>query len=519
MVKILLTSVFKPFGIENEFGTKRILPELFESQITFKQEIFSLRSVYNSWGLDLIASNIKAPTKVMHYPSLKRFTKELKKGYDYVGITFVNPTFDKAKIMVQKVREISPNTKVILGGYGAVNPEADKIADYVCHEEGLGFMRKLLNEEEQPNLRLPVVATNTKVMGFEVSKGSVLLLSLGCPNGCDFCSTSHFFDRKRIPFLKNGKELYNQLLLIEKELDVTDFGIIDEDFLLQKNLVTDLAERVSKKEGQPFTFSCFGSVKAISMYEPEELVKLGIDTIWVGVESKNANFEKLKGMDVKKIINSLQDVGINILGSFILGLEHHDEKNLKEDFEDFLSLRPTLSQFLISTPNFATPLYERLKKEGRLLKVPYKNMDGFSLIFKHLNFSQETISKLQMSFFEEEYNRLGPSIFRFIEIQLRGYKNLKNSEDKDLISHVEIYKKKCLSVYPMISTGIRYAPNEKISAWIKNLSLDLYNEFGKPTLFDRLKSMVISSKAYFLWRTKDKEKANNPKTIIKDYSS
>lgn len=499
MVKVLLTSVFKPFGVENDIGTKRILPELFEAQITFEQGIFSLRSIYQSWGLDLIASNIKASTTVMHYPSLKKFTNELKKGYDYVGITFVNPTFDKARIMVEKVREISPNTKVIVGGYGAVNPEAKKIADHVCCEEGITFMRRLLNEQEQKNIVFPIMPTKTKVMGFQVSKGSVLLLSLGCPNGCDFCSTSHLYNRRRISFIKNGKQLYEQLLLIEKELGVTEFGIIDEDLLLQKKLLTELAEYTSKKKGKPFSLSCFGSVRAISMYTPEELLKLGIDTIWVGVESKNANFNKLRGMDVNKQLKALQDVGINILASFILGLEHHDEKTLKEDFESFMSLKPTLSQFLISTPNFATPLHERLKREGRLLKnVPYKNRDGFNLIFKHPNFSQKRLSQLQRSFFKEEYNRLGPSIFRFIETQLRGYKNLKNSKDKVIKRCIQVYKQKCCSIYPLISTGMRYAPNKKIKAWIRNLSQELYKEFGKPTIRDKMKSIVVSLKAFYL---------------------
>ena len=114
MTKVLLTSVFKPFGVNNSLGSKRILPELLEGQVTFAQGIFSIRSLHLVWGLDLIASNIKAPTTVMHYPSLKEFVNELKKGYDYIGINCVVATFDKAKIMVKKVREISPNTKIIL---------------------------------------------------------------------------------------------------------------------------------------------------------------------------------------------------------------------------------------------------------------------------------------------------------------------------------------------------------------------------------------------------------------------
>lgn len=518
MVKVLLTSVFKPFGLDNKLNSRRILPELFEGQITFAQGIFSLRSVLYTWGLDLIASNIKAPTTVMHYPSLKEFVKELKKGYDYVGINFVVATFDKAKIMAKKIREISPETKIIFGGYGTILPEADKIADYVCREEGITFMRRLLNEPEESNkIKFPIKLTRTNIMGFPTSLSIVFPLSLGCPNGCDFCCTSHFYKRKRIPFVKDGKTFYEELVRIEKKTGVIDFGIIDEDFLLQKKFLTEFSKYNSKRK-KPFVFSCFGSAKSISMYTPDELIRSGITTIWIGVESKNAHFDKLKNMDVSEMMLSLQKVGINILGSFIVGLFHHNEKTLKADFENFMSLRPTLSQFIISTPHIGTPLYERLKNEGRIFKnIPNKNADGFSLIFKHPNFTPERLSEIQMALYKEDYGRLGPSAFRYIETQFNGYKNLKNSPDPSIRVRAKFYKESCRSVYPLIPAGIRYAPNRKIRKWVRDLSRELYSEFGNPNILERLFSMIVSLKAYYCWQRRNKKLPVNPKLIITRY--
>jgi radical SAM superfamily enzyme YgiQ (UPF0313 family) len=242
MVKILLTSVFKPFGTDNSLNSERILPELFQGQVTFAQGIFSMRSTLYTWGLDLIAANIKTPATVMHYPSLKEFIDELKQGYDYVGINCVTPTFDKARIMIKHVRKISPRSKIILGGYGTVNSEAEGLVDYVCREEGIVFMRQLLNEPyANEQVIFPAKITKTTIMGFPITKSIVFTLSLGCPNGCDFCSTSHFYNQKRIPFVKDGKSFYDELVRIEKRTGVRDFGIIDEDFLLQKKFLTDFA--------------------------------------------------------------------------------------------------------------------------------------------------------------------------------------------------------------------------------------------------------------------------------------
>jgi len=163
-------------------------------------------------------------------------------------------------------------------------------------------------------------------------------------------------------------------------------------------------------------------------------------------------------------------------------------------------------------------LYNQLEKEARLFKnIPNKNEDGFSLIFNHPNFTPERLSKLQMSFYKEDYERLGPSVFRFIETHLRGFRNLKDSSDPLLRARAKYYRGLCKSIYPLISTGIRYAPNEKIRKWIKGISHGLYREFGKPSIVDGIKSVIISLKAYYCWKTRKKVRLTNPTTAINKY--
>ncbi len=64
MKKVLMTTIQKPFGIENEL----VLAERYHVQVTAAQEFFSLRSVYRGWGLEFIPRNLKTPT-------VKRFLK------------------------------------------------------------------------------------------------------------------------------------------------------------------------------------------------------------------------------------------------------------------------------------------------------------------------------------------------------------------------------------------------------------------------------------------------------------
>src|SRR5512137_1149994 len=118
MKKVLLTTVCGPFGIDTDDCTRHVMPELFHAQVTRAQGIFSIRATYISYGLEYIANNITTPTTVLQYPTMKQFKHELRKGYDYVGISFVIATFGKLQKMCRMVREVSPDSKIILGGYG-----------------------------------------------------------------------------------------------------------------------------------------------------------------------------------------------------------------------------------------------------------------------------------------------------------------------------------------------------------------------------------------------------------------
>ena len=88
--KVLLTSVFGPYAQDDEYGSRaNKLMELFHNQVTRGQGIASFRFHHRSFGLYFIASNIDADVTVLDFPSKKRFEKELRKGYDIVGISFI----------------------------------------------------------------------------------------------------------------------------------------------------------------------------------------------------------------------------------------------------------------------------------------------------------------------------------------------------------------------------------------------------------------------------------------------
>ena len=275
---VLLTSVCRPMG--PQYGdAPSVGYELLYRQVTRAQGIFSPRTVNVYFGLDYIAENLDAPTVVLQYPSKRELIKELKKGYDYVGVSFIMALMHKMKETVALIRKYAPNSKIVLGGYGTVLKDEvlKPYGDFICREEGVAFMRRLLGEPEIPMpYKHPLIVSWLKVFGWKVSGTGKIFAGLGCPNGCDFCCTSHFFSRKHIKLLPTGRDIYN---VVERYHDLDPslvFLIIDEDFLLNKKRAMEFRECVLAG-GKRLSIFAFSSIKAISQYKVEEILEMGID--------------------------------------------------------------------------------------------------------------------------------------------------------------------------------------------------------------------------------------------------
>ena len=78
--KILLSGVFGPFGVDDEFGRKENIMELFHNQVTKAQGPASFRFHHRSFGLYFIAANIDADVTVLDFPSRRAFCARGREG-------------------------------------------------------------------------------------------------------------------------------------------------------------------------------------------------------------------------------------------------------------------------------------------------------------------------------------------------------------------------------------------------------------------------------------------------------
>jgi haloalkane dehalogenase len=396
--------------------------------------------------------------------------------------------------------------------------------DYFCREEGVGFFRRLLGEPELPMpYKQPLLISDLKIFGWKVSSTGKILAGLGCPNGCDFCCTSHFFSRKHIRLLPEGKDIY---ALAERYMEMDPslvLLIIDEDFLLNKKRAMEFRDCV-KKGGKTLSIFAFSSVKALSQYTVEEILEMGIDGFWIGYEGTRSGYAKQQGRPIEDIITEFRAHGITILTSMILGFDYQNPEVVAQELDGLMKLKPALAQFLIYGPVPGTPFFERAMKENLLQDkytedkdLFYRRGDGFATMVKHPTLSCEQIEDLQRWCFNEDFQRLGPSIFRTLEARLLGYQKLKDSPNPWLRRKAEFYAKELRVAYPAFLAGRLLGPNTSIRSWIGALEKGIHAELGSPTMRDRLRSVMAVGAALWTGLTLKLDLFQHPKLIRTAY--
>ncbi len=520
--RILLTSVFGPFARDDEFGSRALNPmELYHNQVTRAQGAFSLRMHHRSWGILMIQANVSAPATVLDFPTREIFERELHTHrYDIVGISSIVVNVGKVREMCRIVRAVSPGSVIVVGGHVAAIPglEAMIDADHIVRGDGISWMRRYLGEDEAAPIRHPHLPSSfsLRVMGIRVPSGwnstaATIIPSVGCPMGCNFCTTSAFFGGKGrfLNFYETGEELFRLMQEMESSMKVRSFFVMDENFLLHRKRALELLECM-KQEAKSWALYVFASAHALLRYTIEELVELGVSWLWMGLESPRAAYEplqglpppgggvaphgvgeqavkpfvyeKLKGIDTLRLARELRRHGIKVLGSTIVGMEHHTPENIRAEIEHAVAHETDFHQFMLYTPMPGTPLYQEMAAQDRLLDVPLADIHGqYQFNFRHPAISREDSQKFLDWAFRRDFERNGPSLFRICRTTLEGWKRYRNHPDPRIRErfHWEVQNLKGAYNAALWAMERRLKQtNDVVSRHVRDLRREIEKEFG-----------------------------------------
>jgi len=489
--RVLLSSVFKPFAVNDMYSRKESILELFHNQITKVQGIYSIRTSYDSHGIHAIANNLGTPCAVLDFPTQRRFIREIKKGYDYIGISSIVQNFQKVKWMVEQIRKISPQSKIIIGGFCAGIPDLQKVldVDYVCVGEGISFMRELLGLPEQFEFKNPDMNYDLReLLGVPLAgipKVPQLIVGLGCSYGCDFCCPSHFFGRRHIKFFKTGKALFEEVLRTSERFGLNMITFIgDDNFLIDLDRAEEL-RRCVVESGKVFNFLIFASADKVVDFGVEKLAEMGAGTIWIGRESRFSDYPKNRNIDMKALVGELRSYGIKTILSSILLLDNHTKENIREDIDEHLACRPAFSQFSHYAPIPQTPLWDRMRDEGRLIHgIPWEEMHAFNEPwFHHPHFTAQEAKDIQEKAYLRDFHELGPSWFRLIETEYEGWKHLHHSDKHHLRARADFFAHQLKGHKTMLAAMQHLVPTAHMRRLIKDVRLEVEDSFGPANLF------------------------------------
>jgi radical SAM superfamily enzyme YgiQ (UPF0313 family) len=492
---VLLSSVFGPYAQDDEFGSRIINPmELLHNQATREQGEFSPRRFHGSWGILMIQENISAPCTVLDFPTRESFIHELKASrYDIIGISGIIINLGKVREMCRLARQVSPHSVVIVGGHVAAYPDIENRvdADFVVKGEGIAWMRAYLGEDPAAPVRHPLLISGfgLRVMGLSLPAAdrttAAIIPSVGCPVGCNFCTTSAFFGGKgrMINFFPTGESLFRVMEEASVKLKSNSFSIMDENFLLNRKRAMELLELMKRKQ-KSWSIHTFSSANAIRQYSIDELLELGIATLWIGLESPKASYAKLRGIDLRQMTGELMDNGIVLMGSTIIGLEHHTPENIHQEIEAAAAYDTDFHQFMLYSPGPGTELFRKLEDEGRISIDEIDPADGhgqYKFVFEHEAISRDDSKVFLDLAFRRDFERNGPSLFRMIRTQFRGWKRHRCHPDPRIRARFRNQSASLRYAYPPLLWAMEQRLkdlNKPGSLKIRELREEMEREFG-----------------------------------------
>jgi radical SAM superfamily enzyme YgiQ (UPF0313 family) len=320
------------------------------------------------------------------------------KWADYVFISAMVAQDDSAREVVNRCKKFG--TKIVGGGpvfsvgyeeFGhddidhLISNEAENLLPLFLEDLGRGCAKHIYKSEEWPDIKKTPVPLWSLIDRKKYQSMSIQY-SRGCPFNCEFCD---------IVILNGHRPRTKDAAQIVAELDALyDMGwrasvfFVDDNFIgnkrkLKSEILPAIIEWMKEKK-HPFSFYTEAS---INLADDEELMRLmneaGFDMIFVGIESPNeeslgeCNKVQNKNRDLLASVKKMQNHGLQVQGGFIVGFDSDPISIFKSqiDFIQKSGIVMAMVGVLMAPPG--TKLYQRLKKENRLLpKGSGDNTDG-----------------------------------------------------------------------------------------------------------------------------------------------
>ena len=410
-----------------------IYPEFPDTFWSFKHALKFIRrkATFPPLGLLTVAAMLPSEwSKRLVDVNVTRLSEKDLKWADYA---FLSSMVIQRKSVYQLIKRCKEaGVKIVAGGplFTSEREQFKDVDHFVLNEAEITlplFLEDLKNGCAKPVYTTPEFAdireTVTPLWNLvNMSKyaSMVIQYTRGCPYQCEFCDVTELFGRRTRT--KTVEQITTELdtfynLGWRGNIFFVDDNLIGNKKSLKQELLPELIQW--QKNHESITFN---TEVSINLASDEPLMQMmsdaGFNTVFVGIETPDpvslaeCGKKQNKDRDLAEDVRRIQRAGIQVQAGFIVGFDN-DTPTIFQRQIDFIQKTGIVTAMvgLLQAPS-GTRLYERLKKEGRLLgRMSGDNVDGTTNI----------IPNMDPEIFREGYKR----ILRHIYSPENYYKRIK----------------------------------------------------------------------------------------------
>ncbi len=278
----------------------------------------------------------------------------------------------------------------------------------------------LINPNDYPNAPIGAVAKNFPL--------STISTTRGCPYSCTFCANNLTMGKKVRG--RSAASVLEEMEFLYNNYGVREFQIIDDTFTSKRDLAIAVCKGIIER-GLKVSISFPNGVRLKTL--DEELLKLlekaGTYSLGLGIESGSE-----KTLKTMKKAQTLQEVRekvnlihrctrIRMTGFFIIGYPGEDREDILKSIRLSKELPIHRSQVTIFLPVPGSEMYRKLKKEGKLDHVDFRDITFHNIVYVPENLTLRQLKMLRMRAYLEFYLR--PRIILGMLSEIQSWEHLK----------------------------------------------------------------------------------------------
>lgn len=366
---------------------------------------------------------------------------------DFVGITFVTPSFYEAARAAAVVKGLAKNIPIIIGGVHPTSLPRETLmegkdfdiavigeGDYIFRDivngvdlsslKGVAFKRdgEIIINERGPFIEdldaLPFPAWHLVDLREYCQKSPFnkriplggFITSRGCVGRCTYCTRSVFGGKFRS---HSSRRVVDEIEYMVK-VGFREIHILDDCFSADMARAKDILRRLIRNGNTtPLAFDTGLRVNLVDEEFFGLAKKAGVYQILYGIESGNQRVLNniKKGASKEQAVRAVvlaSKAGLEVIGMFMVGLTGETEESLRDTIDFAKSLDLDFVKFGAMIPLPGTESYDNLAKDGYIKSrnwVDFNYNTNPKNLYDHPTLSWETIMKYRRKGYHEFYFR------------------------------------------------------------------------------------------------------------------